>query len=185
MPKRLVAQFEEDSGYDLEIVPNGDAGQLTNKLVLTKDAPIADAVYGIDNTFATRALDEGVLAAAPPGASPPAPSGYAARRRRGRAARRSTGATSASTSTTPGSARTTRPAGDPRRPDRAGVQGPLRRPRARRPPRPGFAFLLATVAKYGDGRLAGLLARLVANGVRVTSGWTDAYEVDFTAGGPG
>jgi thiamine transport system substrate-binding protein len=61
MPKALVRAFEKDTGLDLVVVPNGDAGQLTNKLVLTKDAPIADAVYGLDNTFASRALDAGVL----------------------------------------------------------------------------------------------------------------------------
>jgi len=61
-PKALIAQFEKQSGYTVKIETNGDAGELTNKLVLTKGAPIADAVYGIDNTFATRAVDEGVLA---------------------------------------------------------------------------------------------------------------------------
>ena len=44
------------------MLPNGDAGEVTNKLVLTKDNPLGDAVYGIDNTFAGRAVDEGVLA---------------------------------------------------------------------------------------------------------------------------
>ena len=41
--------------------PSGDAGALVNKLVLTKDAPLGDAVFGIDNTYATRALDQGVI----------------------------------------------------------------------------------------------------------------------------
>ena len=45
----------------VKVEPNGDAGQLTNKLVLTKGSPIADMAYGIDNTFASRAVDEGVL----------------------------------------------------------------------------------------------------------------------------
>ncbi len=63
VPKKLVRRFEEESGYDLRVVTHGDAGQLTNKLVLTADAPLAYAVYGIDNTFASRAVDAGVLAA--------------------------------------------------------------------------------------------------------------------------
>ena len=45
----------------MKVQPQGDAGQLTNKLVLTKGSPLADGVYGIDNTFASRAVDEGVL----------------------------------------------------------------------------------------------------------------------------
>ena len=62
MAKKLQQQFEDDSGYDLVIKASGDAGALTNKLVLTKDDPTGDAVFGIDNTFGSRAIDEGVLA---------------------------------------------------------------------------------------------------------------------------
>src|SRR3954452_10965674 len=62
MSKKLQQQFEDESGYDLVIKASGDAGALTNKLVLTKDDPTGDAVFGIDNTFGSRAIDEGVLA---------------------------------------------------------------------------------------------------------------------------
>lgn len=51
MSDELIAQFELDSGYQLEIIRLGDTGSLTNQLVLSKNAPIADSVYGIDNTF--------------------------------------------------------------------------------------------------------------------------------------
>src|SRR5688500_4657018 len=61
VPDELVAAFEEESGYTLEVLRSGDAGQLTNKLVLTADDPLGDAVYGIDNTFASRAVEAGVL----------------------------------------------------------------------------------------------------------------------------
>ena len=51
----------------------GDGGTLTNKLVLTQDDPTGDVAFGVDNTFATRALDAGVFApydvSLPPGAS--------------------------------------------------------------------------------------------------------------------
>src|SRR3982751_5013506 len=62
MSKKLQKQFEDESGYDLVIKASGDAGALTNKLVLTKDDPTGDAVFGIDNTFGSRGIDEGVLA---------------------------------------------------------------------------------------------------------------------------
>src|SRR3954449_4294129 len=62
MSKKLQEQFEDETGYDLVIKASGDAGALTNKLVLTKDDPTGDAVFGIDNTFGSRAIDEGVLA---------------------------------------------------------------------------------------------------------------------------
>ena len=57
----LVAQFEESSGYQLEIVRLGDTGTLTNQLALTKNAPIADVVFGIDNTFRSLAEKEGLV----------------------------------------------------------------------------------------------------------------------------
>ncbi|HEY3016323.1 MAG TPA: thiamine ABC transporter substrate-binding protein, partial [Nocardioides sp.] len=55
LPKELVEKFETDTGYHLVIRPNGDAGELTSKLVLTKDDPIGDVAFGVDNTFAGRA----------------------------------------------------------------------------------------------------------------------------------
>ena len=47
----LIQSFEEQSGFELEIIRLGDTGSLTNQLSLTKNAPIADVVFGIDNTF--------------------------------------------------------------------------------------------------------------------------------------
>src|SRR6478752_8798603 len=61
MSKQVLAKFTAETGVTVKVQPQGDAGQLTNKLVLTKDSPLADGVYGIDNTFASRAVDEGVL----------------------------------------------------------------------------------------------------------------------------
>lgn len=60
--EELIAKFEADSGLDVTFVAPGDAGTVTNQLVLTKDSPLGDVVFGIDNTFAGRALDEGVVA---------------------------------------------------------------------------------------------------------------------------
>ena len=47
----LIESFESESGLELEIIRLGDTGTLTNQLVLSKDEPIADAFFGIDNTF--------------------------------------------------------------------------------------------------------------------------------------
>jgi thiamine transport system substrate-binding protein len=56
-----IAQFQEESGFELEIIRAGDAGSLTNRLVLTKDSPIADVVVGIDNTFRGVADENGII----------------------------------------------------------------------------------------------------------------------------
>ena len=46
----------------------------------------------------------------------------------------------------------------------------------------GMAFLLSTIAEYGDA-WPGYWEDLMANGAQLTSSWSDAYEVDFTQGG--
>jgi thiamine transport system substrate-binding protein len=56
-----IAEFQEGSGFELEIIRAGDAGSLTNRLVLTKDSPIADVVFGIDNTFRGVADESGII----------------------------------------------------------------------------------------------------------------------------
>ncbi len=56
-----IAQFQGTSGYELDIIRAGDAGSLTNRLVLTKDSPIADVVFGIDNTFRGIADENGII----------------------------------------------------------------------------------------------------------------------------
>lgn len=60
--KKLIADFDKTTGYKLKILKAGDGGSLTNKLILTKDVPIGDAVFGIDNTFAGVAASNGIIA---------------------------------------------------------------------------------------------------------------------------
>ena len=62
LPKRLIEAFDQQSGYHLVVHAAGDGGTLTNKLVLTQGDPTGDVAFGVDNTFATRALDAGVFA---------------------------------------------------------------------------------------------------------------------------
>ncbi len=61
IPDTLINQFKKQTGYTLQGVKVGDAGELTNKLVLTKDDPIADAFFGIDNTLAGVATKNGIV----------------------------------------------------------------------------------------------------------------------------
>jgi thiamine transport system substrate-binding protein len=49
---------------------------------------------------------------------------------------------------------------------------------------PGLAFLLATIARYGDG-WKDYWTALRDNGVKVAGSWTDAYEGEFAGGGTG
>jgi thiamine transport system substrate-binding protein len=59
--EELVEQFESETGYELEILRLGDTGSLTNQLILSKNAPVADAFFGIDNTFLGKAEEENIF----------------------------------------------------------------------------------------------------------------------------
>jgi len=61
MSDDLIGSFEETFKVDLKIVRAGDAGAMTNKLVLTKGNPLADVVFGIDNTFAPVATKNNLI----------------------------------------------------------------------------------------------------------------------------
>ena len=50
---------------------------------------------------------------------------------------------------------------------------------------PGLAFLLATIARYGEDGYLDYWRALRANGVKVVNGWTEAYEGQFSGGGSG
>ena len=51
----LVTKFEAEHQVHLVFVPSGDAGSVLNRAILTKDSPQADVLYGVDNTFLSRA----------------------------------------------------------------------------------------------------------------------------------
>jgi len=48
---------------------------------------------------------------------------------------------------------------------------------------PGFAFLLATIAKYGEDGWQDYWQQLTDGGVTVTPGWSEAYYGEFISGG--
>ena len=55
--ENVVKSFEEDNNVKLVFLQSGDAGAVLNKAILTKDAPLADLLFGVDNTFLSRALE--------------------------------------------------------------------------------------------------------------------------------
>src|SRR5689334_4103521 len=52
----VMAKFEADSGITVKVLRSGDAGAMVNQSILSKDNPLGDVMYGIDNTFLTRGL---------------------------------------------------------------------------------------------------------------------------------
>lgn len=59
----LVAQFEADYNMKISFVRSGDTGAALNKAILSKENPLADVFFGVDNTFLTRALEESIFEA--------------------------------------------------------------------------------------------------------------------------
>jgi thiamine transport system substrate-binding protein len=55
------AAFTEDTGIEVEVIAAGDAGSLVNQAVLTRDNPLADVLFGVDDTFLSRAFDEAIF----------------------------------------------------------------------------------------------------------------------------
>lgn len=64
------AAFEKETGMTLKTTAPGDAGMVLNQLILNKDNPTVDAVFGIDNFSAQSALDAGVIAPYTPASDP-------------------------------------------------------------------------------------------------------------------
>jgi thiamine transport system substrate-binding protein len=185
MPEEVIAEFEEESGYTLEVVRSGDAGALTNKLVLTSENPLGDAVFGIDNTFAGRAVERGILAGHVPAELPPSADEH---RLEGAAGDVLTpvdwGDVCVNVDDTWFAAEGVDP---PRTLDdlvEPAYRGLFVTP-APNSSSPGFAFLLATIGRYGEDGWKQYWAKLMANDTRIVAGWSDAYEVDFTGGGGG
>ncbi len=182
LPKKLERQFEEESGYDLVIRGSGDAGALTNKLVLTQDDPLGDVAFGVDNTFASRALDEGVFrsydAALPDGAEAYALAGDDEHRLtpidNGNVCVNVDDTWFADHDLAPPTSLDDLV--DPAYRDLFVTPGATTSS-------PGMAFLLSTIAEYGEDGWQDYWSRLMDNGAKLTAGWSDAYEVDFTQGG--
>lgn len=59
--EETLASFTEQTGIDIKILRAGDAGAMVNQAILTKDNPTADVLFGIDNTFLTRAVSVGLF----------------------------------------------------------------------------------------------------------------------------
>lgn len=183
LPDELVDAFEADTGLDLVIRAVGDGGTLTNRLVLSKDEPEGDVVYGIDNTFASRALDAGVLA---PYADAPLPSGSEDLRLDGDGRDRLAPVDVSDVCVNVDDAWfTERDRTPPRTLD--DLRDPAYRDLFVTPAAttssPGLAFLLTTIAAYGEDGWQDYWRDLVANGATITADWEGAYQTDFTAGG--
>jgi thiamine transport system substrate-binding protein len=54
--EEVIAEFEAANNVSVELLPSGDAGAALNQAILSKNNPLADVFFGVDNTFLSRAL---------------------------------------------------------------------------------------------------------------------------------
>lgn len=178
----VIADFEAISGIDLQIIAGGDAGEVVNRAVLAAGKPDGDVLFGIDSTLLTRALDAGVFDPYV-GSEPSRIRPELADLGQGVVAPIDDGDVCVNIDDGWFSERgIPAPAtlDDLVKPDYRGllvVQNPATSS-------PGLAFLLATIARYGEDWPA-YWESLRANDVRVVNGWSEAYLGEFTAGGGG
>ncbi len=180
----LLAEFEAATGLTVQQIAPGDGGALVNQLVLTKGNPLGDVAYGVDNTFASRAVAEGVFA--PYTSSELAAADAAAFALPGDDTLTAIDYSDVCLNiddTWFADAGITPPAtlgdlADAEYRDLTVVSGATTSS-------PGLAFLLATVAQFGEDGWQDYWRSLVDNGVKVVPGWSDAYYTDFTVGGGG
>ncbi len=53
----VLADFEAETGITVQILRSGDAGTMLNQSILSKNNPLGDVLFGVDNTFLSRALN--------------------------------------------------------------------------------------------------------------------------------
>lgn len=177
------AAFEEQSGLTLNIITTGDGGALANKLVLTKDSPLGDVAFGIDTSFASRAVDAGVFE---PYTSPELPESAADL------------AVDDSGTLTPVDYGDVCLNVDTGWFAEAGIDAPVTLEDLAEPEyqdltvvtnpatsTPGLSFLFATVGHFGADGYLDYWKSLTDNGLKVVEGWEDAYYTDFSANGEG
>jgi thiamine transport system substrate-binding protein len=183
LTESLLRDFAARSGITVKVVAGGDAGEVVNKAALTAGNPEGDVLFGVDNTLISRAVQAGVFDPyVSPAAAEVAPD-----------LRSSTADT-----VTPIDYGDVCVNVDDAWYAAKGLAAPtslvdLAKPAYRdqlvvenaATSSPGLAFLLATIARYGEDGYEAYWRSLRANGVTVVNGWTQAYEGEFSGGGKG
>jgi thiamine transport system substrate-binding protein len=179
--KPVLAAFTAQTGIKVKVLKSGDAGSALNQMILTKDNPVGDVFFGVDNTFLGRALDEGVFETydAPGLANVPAAYQLDSTHhltpvdhgdvcinydKQWFAKKHLAVPTTLDDLTAPAYK------------GKLVMENPATSS-------PGLAFMLATVARYGDSGWRDYWAKLRTNGAKVVDDWTTAYEGNFTQGG--
>ncbi len=181
--EEVIAQFEQANNAKVEILKSGDAGAALNQAILSKDNPLADLFFGVDNTFFSRAIQADIFV---PYASPALvniPDALEADPEHrlnpvdfGDVCLNYDKAWFAKKGLAP--PLTLEDLIKPDLKDLTVVENPATSS-------PGLSFLLATVGHFGEDGYLAYWTKLKENGVLVTNGWEDAYWGQFSAASDG
>jgi thiamine transport system substrate-binding protein len=184
--EEVLNAFEEEHNAKVEVLKAGDAGVVLNQAILSKDNPLADVLYGVDNTLLSRALEADIFE---PYESPlleKIPDRLEIDEQH-RALPVDYGDVCLNYDIAWFEDEELEPPTqieDLTKPDYEGltvVENPATSS-------PGLAFMLATIGHFGeegDYTWLDYWADLQANDVLVTEGWSEAYYEQFTYGGGG
>ncbi len=177
LPEELIEQFEADNGATVTILAKGDGGTMLTSVILTKDNPEGDLVFGVDNTFLSRALDNDIFQRYESALLDDVPEEFRVK----------------GNLVTPmdfgfvnfnydiaalGAANLDPPQKledltDPKWKGLVVVQNPASST-------PGLAFLLTTVAYFGEDNYLDWWKAMRDNDIQVTDGWETAYYTNFS-----
>jgi len=179
----VLDDFEAETGITVDILKSGDAGAALSQVILTKDNPLGDVLFGVDTTFLSRALDEDIFVPYKAAGIDRVPSAL-----RLDAGNRATpvdyGDVCLNYDIDWFAGRGVAPPSSLDDLLDADYRG-LTVVENAATSSPGLAFLLATIAEYGADGWADYWKALRGNGVLVVDGWDQAYYDEFTSGGGG
>ena len=175
LPKDAFAAFERANDAKVSVIKAGSGNELVNKLVLSRAQPIADAVYGLDNTTVLKAKEGGILAAAqPPSAAVTAALPHAAAVDTGYIAVNYDKAWFAKNKLP--LPQSLEDLAKPQYKDLLAMPNPGLSST-------GLGFLLANIQGMGEKQAFDWWAKMRANGVKVTKDWSEAYYTEFSRNG--
>ncbi len=178
--EEVIAQFEAEHHVRVQFLQAGDAGTMLSQAILSRNNPQADVLYGVDNTFLSRALEADLFIPYRPVALDKVPSEL---------------------QLDPQNRVVPVDYGDvclnydrayfethhlPVPNDLADLTQPIYKgllvvenPASSSP---GLAFLITTIERFGEDGYLDFWRALVDNDLRVVDGWETAYYTEFSGG---
>lgn len=178
LSEEVLRSFEDAHQVTVEVLKSGDAGSLVNKAILAGETPLADVLYGVDNAFLSRALDNELFEAYAPVALTGVPAEFQLDKT-GRATPVDYGDVCLNYDKAYFVERglsLPQTLEDLAKPEFKGllvIENPATSS-------PGLAFLLATIAHFGEDGYLDYWQGLRANDVKVVDDWSTAYYTDFS-----